>query len=432
MTLRTPHALRPGPVGRVHLAALVLSFGRGAWFTCSAMFFLHSAGLTVTEYGVGLTVAGALGMAAGGPLGYLADRVGAREVLAVVTTVQGLSVAGYILTRQFWAVMALTCVMIACDRAAPGIRIALIAGLTTPEERIADISTNRVMTQGGIVVGAVLGAYVLALDSRAGYTGLLAGYAATNVAFAVLLLRVPHVESMADRGVRRRSTVLRDRPFLALTGFNGLLALCWGMLTVGVPLWLTKDTHAPLWMMGVLIGFNAVMIVLFQNAASRRGATVRTAGRLGLWAGVTLAVACALFAATYHGSGFPVVALLALAATAHVAGELLFMASGFGISVGLTPPNAHGEYQGTFATGQAAAQMVAPSVMALVVVHTATVGWFILAGVFLLAGIGTLRTAEYALRRGKAAEAAAEGSEGSGDTGDAEDTPQRYAQPDRA
>ncbi|MFE7776527.1 MFS transporter [Streptomyces sp. NPDC057445] len=401
---RTP--TRPGwttlawwrrPVGPVYFAALVLSLGRGAWFTCWAMFFLKSVGLSTAQFGIGITLAGAAGMALGAPLGYLADRVGTREMLIALGVVQGVAILSYAYVRDFWAIVAVTCVMIAAERSTPGIRIAVISGLTSGEDRLHSISTARVMTQGGIVVGALFGGIVLSADSTAGYLALIILYGTVNLLSSALLLRVPHVRSLADRKVRRRVLVLRDRPFLVITLLNGLLALNWGMLDSGVPLWITAHTGAQPWVMGVLMGFNAVVIVVFQNRVSRAGATVRGAGRLGLWSGLLLAGSCAVFAASYHGSGRYVLAVLFLAATVHVVGELFFVGSGFGLSVGLTPDEAHGEYQGMFATGQAAAMMFAPGVMTVLLVEWAQTGWLVLAVVYLVAGVGTVAASRWAL-----------------------------------
>lgn len=391
------------PVGPIHAAALVLSLGRGAWFTCWAMFFIKSVGLTNAQFGVGITLAGVAGLVLGAPLGYVADRVGTRETLIVLTLVQGLAILSYAVVRDFWAIVAVTCVMIAAERSTPAIRVAVISGLTPPgDERLNSISTARVMTQAGIVVGALLGGLVLSAESRVGYLSLIVLYGVANLLAAALLLRVRHVRSLADRKVRRGALVLRDRPFLAATLLNGLLALNWGMLDSGVPLWISAHTRAPLWVMGLLMGFNAVVIVLFQNRVSRAGATIAGAGRLGLWSGLFLAVSCGVFAATYHGSGTYVLVVLFLAAVMHVVGELLFVGSGFGLSVGLAPQDAHGEYQGMFNTGQAAAMMLAPGAMTVMLVEGGRLGWLVLAVVYVLAGLGTVATARWALREREA------------------------------
>lgn len=376
----------------------MLSLGKGAWFTCWAIFFIRSVGLSAAEFGIGITVAGVIGVIAGAPFGYLADRLGARETLIGLVIVQGLAIFSYAFVHGFWSAMVVTCVVVGAERSASGIRIAVISGLTSDADRLHSISTARVLTQGGIVVGTVIGAVVLSLDSRPGYLALVFGYAAASLVFAVLLAwRVPHVASLGDRKVKRKALALRDRPFLLITLCNGLLALNWGMLESGMPLWITTHTHAPAWIIGVIMGANAVAMVLFQNPVTKAGTTVADAGWLGLWSGIVLAAACAFFTFSYRGAGTAVIVALLVAAAVHVIGELLFVGSGLGLSVGLTPPDAHGEYQGMFATGQAIAMIIAPGIMTALLVGWGVLGWFVLATLYVLGGIGTILVAYQAL-----------------------------------
>jgi MFS family permease len=377
------------PVAPIYVATLVLCLGKGAWFACYAMFLTRSVGLSPAEFGIGVTVSGLVGLLIGGPLGYLSDRIGARETLIRVAILQGLAVLSFAVVSDLWTVMIATCVTIACERSVPGIRTALVSGLTeSGPERIRSISMTNVMSQGGLVVGALFGAVVLSLDSRPGYLALVLAYAVANFGFAVLLVRVPHVEGLRAKKITRKVLVLRDRPYLALTAFNGIMALNWGMLDIGVPLWITYHTDAPVWMMGLLMGFNATIMALFMNRVSRRGETVATAGRLGVLSGLILALSCAAFAATAGASGAFVIVVLVVAATIHVIGELFFVAAGLGLSVGLTPDDAHGEYQGMFSTGQVAALMLAPGIMTGLLVGLGVAGWFVLAAMYLVSGFG--------------------------------------------
>ena len=104
-------------------------------------------------------------------------------------------------------------------------------------------------------------------------------YGAMLLLFAVLTaIRVPHVESLADRKVKPRVLALRDRPFLTLAMLDGLLALCWGMLDSGVPLWITHHTRAHLTDHQRAHGLSAVVTVLFQNRVNMKGAR-RSRGR---------------------------------------------------------------------------------------------------------------------------------------------------------
>jgi len=396
MTLRL--RLPSGPLAEMHLATLVLAVGSGAWFTCWAIFFTRSVGLSATEFGVGVTVAGLLALVLGTPLGYLADRVGTREVLVCLGLLQGLATLCYLMVSGFWLFLAVSVVAVTAQRVAPGIRVAVISGLTAGPDRLRSISTNRVILNIGLTVGSALGALVLTLDNRVAYVALVVLYSAANLAAGALTLRVAHVPSLADQGVKRGMRVLRDRPFLTITLLSGVLALNWGVLDTGLPLWINAHTHAPLGTIGIIVAGNAVAIACFQNRLSRMAEKVASAARLAAYSGAALAAACLLFALTYHRGGLMVIALLLLAAAVLTLGELLYFASAWGLSVGLTPGDAHGEYQSTFATGPATALSFAPVLMTTLVVGWGVLGWLVLAMVFLAGSLPTVPVSRWAVR----------------------------------
>jgi MFS family permease len=393
-----PVRLPSGPTGRLYAATLVVSVGGGAWWTCWALFAIRSVGLTTTEFGLGITVAGLIGLVVGSPLGYIADRIGTRETLVGIGLVQGAAILAYAGVHSFWPFFAVACVAVTAERSGPGIRIAVISGLTSGPDRLHQISVNRVVSHVGVAAGSAFGGLVLYLDSRAGYLALIVLHGCACLGAALIVLGVPHVPSLADRKTKRKMLVLRDRPFLLIVGLSALLALNWAMLGTAVPLWVSTHTAAPVWVVGVMTAGNAVAVALFQVRVSRVGASIPGAARLGKYCGVVLAASCLLFAATLHGSGAWVVVLLLVAAGLHAVGELLYVASGWGLSVGLAPDDAHGEYQGMFSAGPAAALMLAPVLMTTLVVGWGVAGWGALAVLFLLGGLPTGPASRWALR----------------------------------
>jgi hypothetical protein len=111
-----------------------------------------------------------------------------------------------------------------------------------------------------------------------------------------------------------------------------------------------------------------------------------------------LALSCLLFAATAGAGGTWVVVAILVAAAVHTAGELLFVAASWGLSIPLMPPDRPGEYQGVFATGEATALMVAPALMTTLVADWGAPGWIVLAGIFLLPAVAALPVTQWALR----------------------------------
>jgi MFS family permease len=392
------HRLWQGPIGAIYLATIVQAVGLGTWYACWALFYLRSIGLSATEFAIGITAAGVVGMLAGMPIGYLADRVGPREVLIVLAAVRGLGTIGLVFVDSFWTVMLVTCVLVLIERSSPGIRIAVVSALTSGPDRLATISKCHVMKESGAVVGSLLGGAVLLFDSRPAYVAAVVFCGVTQLLFAALIVRVPHVESLRERKISRKVLVLRDRPFLVLTVLAGVLALNWGMLDAGLPVWLTTHTDAPLWTMGALLAFNGVVLVLLLNRFTRAAATVPSAGSLGVVAGVLLGASCLVFATTDGASGTVVIVLLFAAAAVHVFGELCFVSSGYGLSVGMTKEDAHGEYQGMFSVGEGAAMMLAPGLLTALLAGWGKPGWLLLGGLFVVAGVGLLLTSRWSVR----------------------------------
>lgn len=90
--------------------------------------------------------------------------------------------------------------------------------------------------------------------------------------------------------------------------------------------------------------------------------------------------------------------LLLVAGALHVAGELLFVAASWGLSIPLMPPDAPGEYQGVVATGEATALMAAPALMTTLVAGWGQPGWLVLAAVFLLPAAAAIPVTRWAIR----------------------------------
>lgn len=392
-----------GPLGWMNAGTLVLAVGSGGWMTCWAVYFTRSVGLSPTVFAFGVTAGGLGSVLLGIPVGHWAGRFGVRETLVCLDLAQGAAVLGYALVRTWWSFLLVVCVVALAQRSAPGVRIAVLTALAEKGKPLEAISSGQVVAHAGFLGGSGLGALALAAQSRAAYLAVLGLYAAGCFASGLATLRIPHLTSLSDLGVRRRSLVLRDRGFLALTALCGVLALVWGVADVGIPLWVTTHTAAPPTVLGAVVALNAAAILLCQKRVARAATSVASSTRLTAVSAVAFAASCALFAATRGGSGTSVVVLLLVACAVQVAGELLFTAGGWGVSTGLTPQEAHAEYQSVFTAASTAAVMLAPTLLGLLLVDWGAAGWFALGFVFLAAGLPAPAVGRWALRtRGQA------------------------------
>ncbi len=373
-------SLRPIACGR-----LLTAVGDGAWYTSWAIFLTRSVGLAPAEVGIGMTIAGVIGLLLATPLGHLADRAGAREVLIGILVLQGIGTLVYLQVHSFALFLPVACLTVALDHSSGGVENALVLGLTNAEDSTHALSSLRSLGHLGWAAGAAVGALVIGLNTREAYVALVVVNAASFLGYARLLARVPRLDGTPKPAQGARLTVLHDRPYMTLAALMGVLALCWGMLSSGVPLWIVFHTHAPRSIAAIIVLVNSLAIAAFQVRVSSGITSPLKAARGAIWSGSALAASCLLFALTDNRGGIGSVAILLAAGALTVVGELLFVAASWGLSISLMPKHAPGQYQGMFATGEATALMIAPALMTLLVVTWGQPGWLALAAIFLLA-----------------------------------------------
>ncbi|MDY0810962.1 MFS transporter [Kitasatospora purpeofusca] len=401
---------------RLVLMGLVNSVGDGLFVTVNVLFFTRSIGLTPTSVALGLTVAGVCGVLAGVPMGRLADRVGSKRLLLAVGPLEAAAVLGYAFVHSFAAFVVLACAATALSRGAAAVRSALIARALPAEGQVRARALLRSVMNAGLVVGSGGAALALQADSYTGYVTMLVLDAVSFLGVTVLLAGLP-VGAVTAAGARATGaggaaratgvkgatgaegaggtaaddsrgprTALRDRRYLLVTALHAVLELQLAVLTVGLPLWIVLGTGAPAAVLAAVNVVNCLLVVVFQVRASRGVTDVASAARACSRGALLLAGGCLVYAAAQYGPAWAAAGALLAGALVHTLGELLTSAGGWTLSLDLADPGAHGEYQGVFMSGQAAAHVIGPLVVTLTAVDHGAVGWVVLAGVFALAG----------------------------------------------
>jgi len=395
----------PGPARVLAVATLVNTIGNGLFLTVSVLFFTRSVGLSAAEVGLGLTLAAGVGLLAGVPMGHVADRRGPREILLSLLLVQAVATTLYVFVQSFAAFLAVACLATAADRAATAVRGAVIFAIAGPEGRVRTRAYLRAVVNVGISIGTVFAGIGLAYDTRTAYVLLVLADAVTFALAALIIRKLPYIPPAvvpAAMASGPRLVALRDRPFLAITALNAVLAVHYGLLEIAVPLWVVERTEAPRWIVAVLFGINTAAVVLLQVRVSRGTERIEAAARAQRLSGVLLAAACLLYATSSGRSSGVAIALLVAAAVVHVGGELWQAAGGWGLAFGLAPAYAQGQYQGVFSTGFSVSSMLAPVVVVTLTVGIGAAGWAALAAVFLLVGGIAPPVARWAERRSAA------------------------------
>ncbi|NYD42942.1 MFS transporter [Nocardioides panaciterrulae] len=416
MTGRVRLLLLPDePVHRaLTLATMTAALSTGLFFSVSALYFTRVVGLSPTTVGLGLTIAGGVGVAASFLGGYLADRVGADRLQVAANGLQGLALLAYVFTGSAVTFTAVACFAVGARSLQGSAKAALQARWFTGPERVQVRARLRVVTNVFIGLGTLLAAIALLLGTAAAYRSTMIGTAvltgAATVPMAGLRRRVPRLAAtMAgtrtpEGGRARGRSPLRDRTYLASVALNSVIAMQFGIQTVGVPLWIAGATAAPTVMVSVLMVINTVFVALCQVRASRGTHDIRHAGRVVRRGTLLLAAACLVYGVAGHTGPGPVgtavaVLLLVGAELLGSAAEVRTEAGGWGLAFELADPTSAGAYQGLSSTGYALGNMVAPLLVTATAIRHGLPGWVLLAVVFAAAGVAVAALAGHAATR---------------------------------
>ena len=387
----------PGARRRLGLATGIYNIGTGMFMTVSVLYFTEGLGLSVTEVGLWLAVAGLIGLFGGVPMGHLADRRGPRGVAALSLVVLALTMVGYIFVTHIWMFVTVTVVeMLAtsASRASRGGLIRRVGG----EGAAAYRSQLRAIENAGVGVGAVIGGLALGLGSLAAYQALFILNAVTFVIGAWVCARLPHFSPMPTPPGTRRFVALRDKPFIAYTVLNGVMSLQYAVITFALPLWIATETSAPRWMVGAVLLVNTIGVVALQVWVGRKVKTVRQGAAAMRVAGFVFLVACLGVAVAADLPAWAAVAVLLAAVAVHSVGEMCHAAAVFALSFELAPAHAQSEYVGLQDMGLGAAFAVAPAVLGALCLGVGQVGWVLLGGLFVAAGLATVPVVRWAVR----------------------------------
>lgn len=403
----------PGPQRLLALAQLSNSVGDGAYYTTSALYFTQVVGLAPARVGLGLTVGWAVGSLVGVPLGRLADRRGPRGTAVLLALATGLAVASFTVVRGFVPFVLVACAYAAAQSGLAAARQALLAGLVSAEERTRLLAHLQSTLNAGLAVGAGLGGLALHAGTRTAYLAVFTLDAVSFLVCAALLLRLPSVTPMPGRR-RGGLGVLRDRPYALVALLNTVLLLRLPLLSLVLPLWITRRTDAPAWLVSALFVLNTGAVMLFQVRAARRVTGLASAVRALHRAGWVMLAACVVFALSAGASTGVAVAVLVAGAALQVAAEMGQSAGSWQLSFELAPADRVGEYQGLFGTGVTVARTLGPLVLTALLVEWGTPGWLLLGGAMLAASYAMGPAARAARRAHRCRE-----DEGEDERGDA-------------
>lgn len=397
------------PVARaLTVSTMAFAASNGVFYAVSVLYFTRVVGLSAGTVGLGLGIAGGAGVLGAFLAGRWSDRRGAHRVQVWGVAAQAIALAAYSFTADVVTFTLAAVVAVGARGVHSTARQALLARWFTGPERVEIRARLRVVMNVFIGLGTLAAAVALLVDTASAYRTAMVATAVLLLCAVVPLVRLPRrVPELAARmfadasgadtpdtatgdapvGDGRAPHPLRDRTYVASVVLNAVVAVQFGVMTVGVPLWVAS-TDAPTAVVSALLVVNTALVALLQVRASRGTHEVRAAGRAVRRGALLLAGACVLYAAAGYGNLVAATALLLLAAVAHSLGEVLSEAGGWGMAFELADPRRAGAYQGLSQTGYALAGMVAPVLVTALPIQFGTPGWLALGAIFVGAGAG--------------------------------------------
>ncbi|WP_085583175.1 MULTISPECIES: MFS transporter [unclassified Pseudomonas] len=388
------------------LIAFVDASGRGLFLAGATFFYTQVVGLSTVQVGIGLALAGLCGLVCTVPIGRIADRFGAARVLAVLQVWRMLGFLIYPFVNDFYAFLLIACFIGCVEQAVWPIIQTLVGAAVKSDAYVKTMSKVAIVRNVAYMLAAGVFAIVVGVASSANAViGLLIANALAFLISAVLLVvaKLPQAaarEQVDSAPAAAAAHPLKNLNFLSLSLCNGILSLHQAVMTIAVPLWLLTKTQAPKALIGLILVVNGIMAITLQLAFSKRGNEVVHAARKHLYAGITLALSCAMVAmTTADQSPYLAAGILLLGCVVMTFGELWQCAGAWGISYYLAPAENRAYYLSVYALGANLMTVVFPAILPIAVVERGAAGWIGLGVVFAIAGIATPLLARAASRQ---------------------------------
>jgi hypothetical protein len=377
----------PGPQRVYGLSMLINTFGFGLILLATTLYATRVVHLSTEQAGLGLTIAGLVGLVAAIPMGELADRRGPRETLRMVMLVQGLAALGYVFVHDFTGfVVVATADMLAMNASMPADG-ALLRRICGDGEAAAFRASTQAIANVGISLGALGCGAAVQIGTPDAYRALFIGNALTFLAGWAVLKRLPSYPPLPRPAQGPRWGALTDKAFAAYIPLASGMYVQYFVVILLLPLWVVDDTRAPRWSVSLFLLLNTILVILFQVRVGRRVQTIEQGGTALRRAGVIFAFSCSAMGLAVGLPGWAALLLLAGAVALHTYGELWHASASFALDFGLAPAHAQGQYQGLVVIGTGAGQAAAPVLLIGLCLSLGRVGWIGLGAGLALLGL---------------------------------------------
>lgn len=380
------------------LTTFVNRAGSGMATTVFAIFFTRVIGLEPREVGLALSIAAVVGMVGQVPIGHLGDVRGPRETTRLLLVLAGVAMLGLLVVRSLIGLTVVLSIVNLLTLGAGSVRNGYIARIATGGRGVEFKAYLRAVTNVAMSFGAAVGGLSLIVDQTWAYLGVFGLDAACCIAAGLVTSRLPRLAPTPGRAAGEpRMAVLGDRPFVIVTLLSGVVAMHFVVMDVGLALWVSKRTDAPTWVVAAVLILNTVTVALFQVRLSRGADDVASSSRAMLIGAIWIAVGFAVIGLSDDVSAGVAVALLLAGSAVHVVGEMVSSSGQWGVSMGLSPMERQGQYQGFASFGFSLSNVIAPTLIAVLCIEWGTPGWLVMGGIVLAAAVAMVPASRWAL-----------------------------------
>jgi MFS family permease len=372
------------------LAMIIDAVGSGLFLPFSLLYFHYAGGLSLTEAGLGLTIAMLIAVPAPLAAGVLVDRVGPKTVAVATNATRTVGFLGYLFVQDLAALIAVALLVSVSDRLFWVAQPTLIGEFAARGSRDRWFGLTVALRAAGLGVGGLLAGLAVSSLGIVGYHALTVANAVSFALAALLVARLPTpkraatASPLADESPKGFRVVLADRPYCWIVASNSVFGIARTMILVGFPVYAIQVLGAPAWLTGVLYAVYTALLAVAQTSLVRRLERHRRTRALMLtallWAGsfgfLTVAPLLPRGAIVAYLSAVTVLYTVAVMVHAGVIDALVIEAA---------PDTLRGRYVAAFNLSWAAANALAPGLFTIMLAWYTGLPWIVLTALLLLA-----------------------------------------------
>ena len=379
--------LRNDPAVRaISWQTLISRIGNGLFMTIEVIYFSVIVGLSPLEISLAIGAGGLAALLFSVPSGLIADRFGPRRVVFWSHILEGLLLLPLIFIRDFWALVLINVLISLVSTAGHNATSTLISTMGTGEERVSIRAAQRAMANMGIGFGTVFAGIALWLNTELAYEVTIAFDFLLFMLAARFVLRLPNAKPTTKKGDAISFVALKDYRFLGATLLNGIVSLHFVIQGVALPLWILNYTEVPTWWVSVLFVINTVLVTVLQIRMSRGTGTLMMSVKKFRIGTAYLLLSCVVYGLAADLPIWIAASILVTGMVVHTMGELLAAAGSWSIGFDLAEEKHMGQYQGVYSLGWGLGGSFGPLYVTSMILGFGVAGWWIMGGVFLVAG----------------------------------------------